>query len=78
MYDNIKRGDQVVFKEGRLFDWCTVKEVSYTDNNGNGKLQNFELLSKTSGKSFNVSVCEGGAYCPWRFVPASELTNYNR
>lgn len=80
MYDNINKGDTVVFKEGRLFDWCIVMEVSYTDNHGNGKLQHFDLLSKTTGKRFNVSVCDGGdaAYAGWRFVPASELTNYDR
>lgn len=80
MYDNINRGDTVVFKEGNHFDWCIVMEVSYTDNNGNGKLQHFDLLSKTTGKRFNVSVCDGSgsAYAGWRFIPASELTNYDR
>ena len=80
MYDNINKGDTVVFKEGRLFDWCIVMEVSYTDNNGYGKLQHFKLLSKTRGETFNVSVCDGGdaAYAGWRFIPAYELTNYDR
>ena len=80
MYDNINRGDQVVFKEGSYLDWCIVDEVFVTDNHGNGKLQHFKLLSRLNGKRFEVTVCEGGdsAYCPWRFVPASELTSYDK
>lgn len=79
MYENINKGDTVVFKEGRLFDWCIVMEVSYTDNNGHGKLQHFGLLSKITGKRFDVSVCDGGAsaYAGWRFIPASQLTKYD-
>jgi len=78
MYDNIKNCVSVVFKEGKLFDWCIVKGVSYTDNNEHGKLRNFNLQSRLDGRKFEVTVHEGDEqYCLWRFVSAYELTNYD-
>lgn len=79
MYNDINKGDLVVFKEGHEFDWCIVMDVTYTDNNGHGKLQHFDLLSKINGARFSVSVCDGSgsAYAGWRFVPASELTSHD-
>lgn len=73
MYDNIITGNSVVFKEGKDIERCIVKNVK-TD----GDMKYFTLFSKENGKTFTVSVNEshGGAYCPWRFVPAKELSDY--
>ena len=74
MYENIKAGDSVVFKEGKMFEWCIVKETRLE-----GVMRHFTLIPRSSGKEFSVSINDtmGGAYCPWRFVKASELTEYN-
>lgn len=73
MYDTIKTGNNVVFKEGKILERCVVREVKVE-----GEMRYFTLLSMERGKTFTVSINdnEGGAYCPWRFIPANELSDY--
>ena len=73
MYEKIEPGFNVVFKEGRTLERCVVRDVKVE-----GEMRYFTLLSKESGKAFTVSVNEkeSGAYCPWYFIPASDLSDY--
>jgi hypothetical protein len=73
MYDNVTIGNNVVYKEGKNIERCIVKEVKTS-----GKMKYFTLMSKDDNKTFTVSINSehGGAYCPWRFIPAKELSDY--
>lgn len=73
MYEKIEPGFNVVFKEGRIFERCVVRDVKVE-----GEMRYFTLLSRETGKTFTVSCNDvmGGAYCPWYFVPANELSDY--
>lgn len=73
MYDTIKPGNNVVYKEGRNIERCVVRDIKV-----DGDMRYFTLLSRDTGKTFTVSVNEeaAGAYCPWRFIPANELSDY--
>jgi hypothetical protein len=78
MYENIVKGDIVVIKEGSHMDWCMVLGVSVDTAD---ELRIFTLISKLNGKTHEVSISTDSgaatAYCPWRFVPANQLTSYN-
>jgi hypothetical protein len=73
MYEKIEPGFNVVFKEGRHIERCVVSDVKVE-----GVMRYFTLLSKGTGKKFTVSINdkEAGAYCPWHFIPADELSDY--
>lgn len=73
MYEKIIIGNNVVYKEGKDIERCIVQDIRTKDD-----MKYFTLMSKENGKSFTVSVntSNGGAYCPWRFVPAKELSDY--
>ena len=72
-YPNVKIGDNVVYKEGRTIHFSIVRDIVILDSS-----KHFELMDKHSGETFRVAVnmLYGGAYCPWRFIPAKELSDY--
>ena len=74
MYENIIPGNKVIYKEGNHIDWCVVEDINIKKN-----MKVFHLVSLISGLHFNVSVRndgEGAAYCPWRFIPSNEATDF--
>ena len=71
MYDNVKEGSDVIFKEGRHVEKCVVESIKVE-----GDLKYFKLRSR-SGKCFTVSVNEkDGTMCPWRFLTDTDSVGY--
>lgn len=78
IYCCIQPGNKVVFREGHLFLWCEVKKVELIGNQRKFTLSIRVGLGEC-GASDEITVsCNVNnlAYCPWRFMKASEVSDY--